>query len=80
MSSSFFVIQAQRDLAQARNAELQAILDYNRSLVDFETVQQAPVGGTGAMVSVVSAGGGSGLSTSSGSQQGPSRGGTAGGF
>ncbi|HOC18618.1 MAG TPA: TolC family protein [Vicinamibacterales bacterium] len=75
MSSSFFVIQAQRDLAQARNAELQAILDYNRSLVDFETVQQAPVGGTGAMVSVVSAGGGgSGSSISSGSQQNSGRG------
>ncbi|MBP7621645.1 MAG: hypothetical protein KA745_11805, partial [Gemmatimonadales bacterium] len=56
-------------------AELQAILDYNRSLVDFETVQQAPVGGTGAMVSVVSAGGGgSGSSISSGSQQNPGRG------
>jgi outer membrane protein TolC len=57
MSSSFFVIQAQRDLAQARNAELQAVLDYNRSLVDFETVQQAPVGGSAGSVSVVSTGG-----------------------
>ena len=47
MSTSFFVFQAQRDLAQARNAELQAILDYNQSLVDFEAVQQAPVSGTG---------------------------------
>ncbi|MBI4266352.1 MAG: TolC family protein [Acidobacteria bacterium] len=42
-STSFFVFQAQRDLAQARNNELQAILDYNRSLVDFETVQEAPL-------------------------------------
>jgi outer membrane protein TolC len=56
MSTSFFVIQAQRDLAMARNAELQAVLDYNRSLVDFETVQQAPIGGTGG-VSMVSTGG-----------------------
>lgn len=50
MSINFQVIQAQRDLAAARNAELQALLDYNRSQVDFETVQQAPVGsgfGTG---------------------------------
>ncbi|HEX7485018.1 MAG TPA: TolC family protein [Vicinamibacterales bacterium] len=45
MSTSFFVVQAQRDLAAARNAELQAVLDYNRSLVDFETVQEAPVNG-----------------------------------
>ena len=44
MSTNFQVIQAQRDLAAARNAELQAVLDYMRSLVDFDTVQQAPVG------------------------------------
>jgi outer membrane protein TolC len=42
-STSFFVFQAQRDLAQARNNELRAILDYRRSLVDFETVQEAPL-------------------------------------
>jgi outer membrane protein TolC len=40
-STSFFVFQAQRDLALARNNELRAILDYNRSIVDFETVQEA---------------------------------------
>jgi hypothetical protein len=33
-------------LAQARNNELAAILDYTRSVVDFETVQQAPIAGT----------------------------------
>jgi outer membrane protein len=42
-STSFFVFQAQRDLAQARNNELRAILDYNRSVVDLETVQEAPL-------------------------------------
>jgi outer membrane protein TolC len=42
-STSFFVFQAQRDLAQARNNELKAILDYNRSVVDLETVQEAPL-------------------------------------
>jgi outer membrane protein len=41
MSTSFLVIQAQRDLAQARTNELAAILAYNLSLVDFEAVQQA---------------------------------------
>lgn len=50
MSSSFFIFQAQRDLAQARNAELRAVLDYNRSLVDFETVQEAPVSGGGITI------------------------------
>jgi outer membrane protein TolC len=42
-STSFFVFQAQRDLAQARNNELRAILDFNRSVVDFDTVQEAPL-------------------------------------
>jgi outer membrane protein TolC len=42
-STSFFVFQAQRDLAQARNNELRAVLDYSRSVVDFETVQEAPL-------------------------------------
>ncbi len=48
MSTTFFVLQAQRDLAQAKDAELSAILDYTRSLVDFETVQQAPTFGGSA--------------------------------
>jgi outer membrane protein len=47
MSQSFFVFQAQRDLSLARTAEIQAIADYNKSLVDFETVQVVPVGGAG---------------------------------
>jgi outer membrane protein TolC len=42
-STSFFVFQAQRDLAQAQDNELRAILDYNRSAVDFQTVQEAPL-------------------------------------
>jgi outer membrane protein len=45
MSTSFFVFQAQRDLAQARTAEIQAISDYNKSLVDLEAVQLAPING-----------------------------------
>jgi outer membrane protein TolC len=52
MQTTYFVLQAQRDLVQARNAELQAILDYTRSMIDFEMVQQAPVTGSsgGAIV------------------------------
>jgi outer membrane protein TolC len=50
MSDNFHVIQAQRDLAAARNAELQSVLDYNRSLVDFETVQEAPLSGGGVTI------------------------------
>ena len=44
------MIQAQRDLAAARDAELQSVLDYNRSLVDFETVQEAPLSGGGVTI------------------------------
>jgi outer membrane protein TolC len=40
---SFFVFQAQRDLAQARTSEIRAIADYNKSLVDFEAVQETPL-------------------------------------
>jgi outer membrane protein TolC len=47
-STSFIVFQAQRDLSQARNNELRAILDYNQSVVDLETVQEVPLGGGGA--------------------------------
>jgi outer membrane protein len=45
MSTSFFVFQAQRDLSAARVSEIQAISAYNKSLVDFEAVQQVPLNG-----------------------------------
>ena len=62
MSTSFFVFQAQRDLAQAQNDELSAVLDFTKSLVDFETVQEVPVAGSGGSVSVA----GSGVSSAAG--------------
>lgn len=46
---SFFVFQAQRDLAQARTNELRAISDYNKSLVDFEVIQEASLTGGGSL-------------------------------
>lgn len=55
LSTTFNVLQAQRDLAAARNNEQRAILDYVKSLVDFEASQEASIsGGTG--VSVVTGG------------------------
>jgi hydrophobic/amphiphilic exporter-1 (mainly G- bacteria), HAE1 family len=39
MSTNFNVIQAQRDLAVARNNELLAQLDYQQALIAFETAQ-----------------------------------------
>ncbi|MCA1586497.1 MAG: TolC family protein, partial [Acidobacteria bacterium] len=45
MSTNFFVVQAQRDLANAENVELRALSDYRKSLVTFERSQEAPAGG-----------------------------------
>jgi outer membrane protein len=47
MTVNFFVVQAQRDLRDAQNAELRALADYRKSLVIFERVQEAPGGGGG---------------------------------
>jgi hydrophobic/amphiphilic exporter-1 (mainly G- bacteria), HAE1 family len=44
MSTNFNVIQAQRDLAVARNNELQAQLDYQLALIDYETAQHVGTG------------------------------------
>jgi len=52
MSQSFFVFQAQRDLALARTAEILSIADYNKSLVDFEAVQEVPINGGGGGVTI----------------------------
>lgn len=40
LATSFEVLQAQRDLANARNQELQAVINYVKSRVQFETVQE----------------------------------------
>lgn len=40
MSTNYFVVLAQRDLSDARNSELRAILNYRKALVEFERVQQ----------------------------------------
>jgi outer membrane protein len=58
MQTSFFVFQAQRELSLARANELRAITDYNRSIVDFETVQEAPLGGGGSAAGGVTGEGG----------------------
>lgn len=55
-STSFFVFQAQRDLAQAQNNELRATLDYSKSLVDFETVQESSLGGGSGTITVAASG------------------------
>jgi outer membrane protein TolC len=43
LATTFEVLQSQRDLSRAKQAELSALIDYNQSLVDFEAVQTAPI-------------------------------------
>ena len=46
LSSTFQLFQAQRDLARQRQQEVNALIDYNRSVIAFEAIQIAPsVGG-----------------------------------
>jgi outer membrane protein len=41
MSTNYQVVQAQRDLRDAQNSELRALLNYRKSLVEYDRVQQA---------------------------------------
>jgi len=43
LSDTFRSVQAQRDLSAARLSELNAVISYNRALIDFEAVQLVPV-------------------------------------
>jgi outer membrane protein len=58
MSTNYFVVQAQRDLNDARNSELRAILNYRKALVEFERLQQTTL--SNANITVIAAGGGGG--------------------
>jgi outer membrane protein TolC len=53
LSTSFLVIQAQRDLAIARNNETQSLLDYQLASVAFATVQVTPANQTAAVAAQV---------------------------
>lgn len=50
MTSSFFVLTAQRDLNVARNNELLALVEYAKSVVNYSAVQQTPLSGGGGSV------------------------------
>jgi len=66
LSTNFFVVQAQRDLASAQNSELRALLDYRKAQVDFERSQETPANrGTG----ITAIGGGGGVVTTTGGGQ-----------
>jgi outer membrane protein len=61
MSTNYFVVQAQRDLSDARNSELRQILNYRKSLVEFERLQQTTL--QNLNITVLNAGGGVGATT-----------------
>ncbi len=56
LSTNFFVVQAQRDLATSQNSELRALLDYRKALVDYERVQQSPTA-RATTITTINAGG-----------------------
>ena len=56
MSTNYNVIQSQRDLATAQNNELQAVLNYRKSLVELERLQQTTL--QNLNMTVINAGGG----------------------
>ena len=51
MSTNYQVVLAQRDLANAQNNELQAVLAYRKAVVDFERVQQTGNAGNITLIS-----------------------------
>ena len=55
LSTNFFVVQAQRDLATAQDNELRAILDFQLALIEFERAQRSSLGAAG--VTVIGGGG-----------------------
>jgi outer membrane protein TolC len=56
MSTNYFVVQAQRDLRDAQNSELRAILNYRKSLVELERLQQTTLSNLG--ITIISGAGG----------------------
>ena len=58
MSTNYNVIQSQRDLATAQNNELQAILNYRKSLVELERLQQTTLQNLNITVLTAGVGGG----------------------
>lgn len=75
MATNFEVVQAQRDLRDAQNSELRAVLNYRKALVTFEQVQTVSASRGG--ISTISSGGGGG--GSNGGSNGQSGGGGNGG-
>jgi len=61
MSTNYFVVQAQRDLADAQNTELRQVLNFRKSLVELERLQQTTL--QNLSVTIITAGGATGVVT-----------------
>ena len=68
MSTNFFVVQAQRDLSDAQNVELRALLDFRKAQVDFDRVQEAPASRSSSGVTTIT--GATGTSRTTGTTTG----------
>ena len=68
MSTNYFVVQAQRDLADAQNSELRQILNYRKSLVELERLQQTTL--QNLNITVINAAGGAAGTTTRGATGG----------
>jgi outer membrane protein TolC len=86
MATNFEVVQAQRDFSDAQNAELRAILNYRKALVNFEasqTVGTRTVSGVNSATGVTSgtgtSGGGGGTPSTIGGSSGSGGSGGSGG-
>ena len=56
MSTNYFVVQAQNQLATAQNNELQAVLNYRKALVELDRLQQTTL--QNLNITVLNGGGG----------------------
>jgi outer membrane protein TolC len=77
MSTNYFVVQAQRDLSDAQNSELRAILNHRKSLVELERLQQTTL--QNLNISVINAGGGGAGTTTTNTNRVGNQGGGGGG-
>jgi outer membrane protein TolC len=68
MSTNYFVVQAQRDLSDAQNSELRAILNHRKSLVELERLQQTSL--QSSNITVLNAGGGGGTTAAAATNTG----------
>jgi outer membrane protein len=64
MSTNYFVVQAQRDLADAQNSELRAVLNYRKALVELERSQATTLQSSNITLLSGGGAGGGGATTS----------------